>query len=52
MGVELVDQRRESFQVHVVVSAVRLRVCEFVYEAVGLVSPLALLRRLADHVGR
>lgn len=52
MGVELVDQQGESVQVHVVVSAVLLRVCEFVYEAVGLVSPLAPLRCLADRVGR
>lgn len=45
------DQHQESIQVHVLVSRLLLRVCEFVYEGVGPVSPLALLRRCADQVG-
>lgn len=51
MVVELVDQHRESTQVHVVVSVVLPRVCEFVCEDVGSVSPLAQLRCRADQVG-
>lgn len=46
------DQHQESVQVHVLVSRLLLRVCEFVYEGVGSVSPLALLRCCADQVGR
>lgn len=51
--VELVDQHRESIQAHVVmvVSVVLLRVCELVYEEVGLGAPLVLLRCRADQVG-
>lgn len=49
--VELVDQHRESIQVHVVVSAVLLCVCEFVYEAVGLLSPPARRGCRTDWVG-
>lgn len=53
MVVELVDQHRESIQAHVVmvVSVVLLRVCELVYEEVGLGAPLVLLRCRADQVG-
>lgn len=46
------DQHQESVQVHVLVSRLLLRVCEFVYEGVGSVSPLALLCCCADQVGR
>lgn len=49
--VELVDQQCESIQVHVVVSAVLFCVCELVYEALGLVSPLALCGCRTDPVG-
>lgn len=49
--VEVVDQHRESVQVHVVVAVVLLRVGEFVYEGVGFGAPLALLRCRADQVG-
>lgn len=51
MVVEVVDQHQESIQVHVLVSRLLLRVCEFVYEGVGSVSPLALLGCCADQVG-
>lgn len=53
MVVELVDQHRESIQAHVimVVSVVLLRVCELVYEEVGLGAPLVLLRCRTDQVG-
>lgn len=51
MVVEVVDQHQESIQVHVLVSRLLLRVCEFVYEGVGPVSPLALLCCCADQVG-
>lgn len=52
MVVEVVDQHQESVHVHVLVSGLLLRVCEFVYEGVGSVSPLALLCCCADQVGR
>lgn len=45
------DQHLESIQVHVLVSRLLLRVCEFVYEGVGSGSPLALRGCCADQVG-